>query len=150
MISDWGATHSAQFINAGLDMEMIDGPDSTGYQEPAFLGAVAAACRRRPIPPARTRATSMAATFPKSLPRRTADSAISASRSSPKTIAEALADGSITEAAVTRAAGHVLYEMDRFGLLDGKPKHDVTAQAIEANARIIEKTGEEAAVLLEE
>ena len=28
------------------------------------------------------------------------------------------------------------------------PKHEVTAQAIEANAKIIEKTGEEAAVLL--
>src|ERR1019366_5805676 len=43
VVSDWGATHSAQFLNAGLDMEMIDGPDSSGYQEPAFLGAQAAA-----------------------------------------------------------------------------------------------------------
>jgi beta-glucosidase len=32
--SDWGATHSAQFMNAGLDMEMIDGSDSSGSQEP--------------------------------------------------------------------------------------------------------------------
>src|ERR1700678_28859 len=39
LISDWGATHSAEFMNDGLDMEMIDGPDSEGHQEPAFLGA---------------------------------------------------------------------------------------------------------------
>ena len=54
----------------------------------------------------------------------------------------------MNEAAITRAAGHVLYEMERFGYLDGQSKHDVTAQAIEENARIIEKTGEDAAVLL--
>ena len=42
MVSDWGATHSALFLNAGLDVEMIDGPDSSGYQEPAFLSAEAA------------------------------------------------------------------------------------------------------------
>jgi beta-glucosidase len=39
--------------------------------------------------------------------------------------------------------------MIRFGYLDGlSSKHRVTAQSIAANARIIEKTGEEAAVLL--
>ena len=32
--------------------------------------------------------------------------------------------------------------------MDGMQKHDVTAQAMEANAKIIEKTGEDAAVLL--
>ena len=61
---------------------------------------------------------------------------------------EALKDGTVNEAAVTRAAGHVLYEMVHFGYLDGMQKHNVTPQQIEANAKIIEKTGEEAAVLL--
>ena len=61
---------------------------------------------------------------------------------------EALKDGTVTEAAVTRAAGRVLYEIVHFGYLDGQSKHDVTTQAIEANAKIIEKTGEDAAVLL--
>ena len=42
----------------------------------------------------------------------------------------------------------MLYEIVHFGYLDGQSKHEVTAQAIEANAKIIEKTGEEAAVLL--
>jgi beta-glucosidase len=62
---------------------------------------------------------------------------------------EALEDGSVSEAAITRAAGRVLYEMDRFGYLDGVSKHQITPQPIAANAKIIEKTSEEAAVLLE-
>ena len=33
-------------------------------------------------------------------------------------------------------------------IMDGQSKHDVTEQSIEANAKIIEKTGEDAAVLL--
>ena len=61
---------------------------------------------------------------------------------------EALKDGTVTEAAITRAAGHVLYEIARFGYLDGQSKHEVTAQSIDANAKIIQKTGEDAAVLL--
>ena len=61
---------------------------------------------------------------------------------------EALKDGTVNEAAITQAAGRVLYEIVHFGYLDGQSKHEVTQQAIEANAKIIEKTGEEAAVLL--
>jgi beta-glucosidase len=38
--------------------------------------------------------------------------------------------------------------MDRFGYLDGKQKHTVTAQDIEQNAAVIQKTAEDAAVLL--
>ena len=66
----------------------------------------------------------------------------------PEKMPEALKDGTVTEATITRAAGRVLYEIVHFGYLDGQSKHDVTAQAIEANAKIIEKTGEDAAVLL--
>jgi beta-glucosidase len=42
----------------------------------------------------------------------------------------------------------VLYEIVKFGYMDGMQKHNVTPQEIEANAKIIEKTGEDAAVLL--
>jgi beta-glucosidase len=66
----------------------------------------------------------------------------------PKKMADALKDGTVNEAAITRAAGRVLYEIVHFGYLDGQSKHEVTEQSIEANATIIEKTGEEAAVLL--
>ena len=61
---------------------------------------------------------------------------------------EALKHGTVSEAAVTRAAGYVLSQIVRFGYLDGLSKHDVTAQSIDENAKIIEKTGEDAAVLL--
>jgi beta-glucosidase len=63
-------------------------------------------------------------------------------------ILAALKDGAVSQAEINRAAGHVLYEMAQFGYLDGLSKHQVTAQSVEENATIIEKTGEESAVLL--
>jgi beta-glucosidase len=146
--SDWGAMHSAIFMNAGVDVEMIDGPDSTGYQEPAFMGARAAALP----PPATEAGDSLGDIYGGSVPEEPAhsptDDADLGAKVEPLTIAEALKSGAVSEATVTRAAGHVLQEMERFGLLDGRHKHAVSAQSIEANAKIIEKTGEEAAVLL--
>jgi beta-glucosidase len=65
-----------------------------------------------------------------------------------KKMPEALKEGTVSEASVTRAAGRVLYEIVRFGYLDGLSKHEITAQSIEENARIIERTSEEGAVLL--
>ena len=147
--SDWGATHSAQFMNDGLDIEMIDGPDSSGYQEPAFLGAEPAALL---APAADSNGESMGDIYGGSIPEESAGPSASdidlGAKVEPETINEALKTGSVGEATVTRAAGHVLYEMERFGFLDGRSKHVVTAHATEANARIIGRTGEEAAVLL--
>jgi beta-glucosidase len=68
--------------------------------------------------------------------------------SDPATMRTALKDGSITETTITAAARRVLYEIDRFGYLDGKQKHDVTPQDFKVNGEIIEKTAEDAAVLL--
>ena len=68
--SDWSATHSALFMNVGLDVEMIDGPDSSGYQMPAYMDAEAASVPGRPIPRARALATSTAVSSRKrGLPR---------------------------------------------------------------------------------
>jgi beta-glucosidase len=64
------------------------------------------------------------------------------------TLRDALKNGSITEATVTAAARRVLYEMDRFGYLDGKQKHTITPQDIEANAAVIRRTAADAVVLL--
>ena len=147
VISDWGATHSALFLKDGLDMEMIDGPDSTGYQEPAFLGAVAAATLPPPDPGGEDKGDIYGGTIPEEPAASTADTDIG-EKVPPQPIADALADGSVTEADVTRAAGHVLATMNRFGLLDGGSRHDIRAQSVAANAAIIRKTGEEAAVLL--
>jgi beta-glucosidase len=148
VISDWGATHSAQFMNAGLDMEMIDGPDSTGYQEPAFLGAQPAALP----PPADPNGDTLGDIYGGSIPEEAAAPATDESDVgapvAPETLADALRAGSVTEATVTRAAGRVLTQMERFGYLDGRSKHTVTPHALEANTGIIERTAAEAAVLL--
>jgi beta-glucosidase len=69
-------------------------------------------------------------------------------RGGPEKMPQALKDGTVTEATVTRAAGHVLYEIAQFGYLDGQSKHAVTEQSIDENAKIIEKTAEDSAVLL--
>ena len=144
--SDWGATHAVDFINAGLDMEM---PGSEGQSLPSFFDSL-------PVPQPAHAANdddgggSFGGDNPEE-PVRKRDGGGSGDwgiKLDPKKMPEALKDGTVNEAAITRAAGRVLYEIVRFGYLDGQAKHEVTAQAIEANAKIIEKTGEEAAVLL--
>jgi beta-glucosidase len=55
---------------------------------------------------------------------------------------------SVSVATITRAAGRVLLQMDRFGLLDGKSHHEVTPSSIAENAKIVQKTSEDSAVLL--
>ena len=145
--SDWGAAHSATFINAGLDMEM---PGSGVLSVPAFFDT------RPEPPPAPHIADATAGMFgghiPEEppLPPHNQGSFFerAAPQQNPVKMPEALKDGTITEATITRAAGAVLYEMDQFGYLDGMSKHNVTPQDIDANARIIEKTGEDSAVLL--
>lgn len=60
----------------------------------------------------------------------------------------ALHSGQISEANIDRAVGRILCQIDRFGLLDGKSKHDVTPIDTGADAPIVLKTAEDAAVLL--
>lgn len=66
----------------------------------------------------------------------------------PLIMSDALKQGIVSEATVTAAARRVLYEIDRFGYLDGRQKHNITPQDIDANAKVIEHTAEQAAVLL--
>jgi beta-glucosidase len=151
--SDWGAVHAVNFINAGLDMEMPGEPKpgGGGFSLPAFFDLQPAP----PPPPAREVAAETEAAgnmFGGHIPEEPAPKRFDFSdfgvKLDPKKMAEALKDGTVNEAAITRAAGRVLYEIVHFGYLDGQSKHEVTEQSIEANAAIIEKTGEEAAVLL--
>ncbi|MGC9198881.1 MAG: beta-glucosidase [Acidobacteriaceae bacterium] len=140
--SDWGAVHAVNFINAGLDMEM----PGTGLGIPSFFSLTPP----RPIPPHAMK--DMMAMFgghipeePTPAPGGKGDFGVELN---PERMPAALKDGTVTEARITQAAGRVLSEMDKFGYLDGGEKHSVTPQDIEANAKIIEKTGEDAAVLL--
>jgi beta-glucosidase len=146
--SDWGATHSVKFINAGLDMEMPG--------EPAPGGGGTSYFDAQPIPPPQPPSADnggMTDMYGGHIPEEPPPAASSTdintdAKPDPKKMIEALKDGTVGEAAVTRAAGRVLYEIVRFGYMDGVQKHSVTGHAIEDNARIIEKTGEDAAVLL--
>ena len=146
--SDWGATHGVDFINAGLDMEMPGNTGDGGLALPSFFDTVPA----RPAPPHSTTDDIVAAMFGGHLPEEPAPTPFDMSgfgvQLNPEKMDGALKDGTVDVATVNRAAGRVLFEMIRFGYLDGMQKHDVTGHATEANARIIEKTGEDAAVLL--
>jgi beta-glucosidase len=150
--SDWGAVHAVNFINAGLDMEMPGEPKLGGFTLPSYYDLLPPP----PPPPARRAADGgmdeMMAMFGGHIPeepvRERGGPGDFGMKLDPKKMADALKDGTVNEAAITRAAGRVLYEIVHFGYLDGQSKHDVTEQSIEANAKIIEKTGEEAAVLL--
>jgi len=153
--SDWGAVHAVNFINAGLDMEMPGEPTAitSGWGMPSFFDLLPAP----PPPPARradpaAMAEIVADMFGGRIPEEPApergDFSGFGRTLNPEKMADALKDGTVNEAAITRAAGRVLYEIVRFGYMDGQQKHDITPQAIEANAKIMEKTGEEAAVLL--
>ncbi len=145
--SDWGATHAVTFINAGLDMEMPGPSRPGGFPIPSFFDSQPA-----PPPAPRRLGAVVAAMFGGHLPEEPAPERFNGGdfgvKLSPEKMPAALKDGTVTEATVTRAAGYVLYEMVKFGYLDGLSKHQVTAQAIDANAKIIQKTGEDAAVLL--
>jgi beta-glucosidase len=150
--SDWGAVHAVNFINAGLDMEM------PGEANPRDLYPIPSFFDSKPVPPPpppldRAAMAEMGNMFGGHIPEEPSrvwgggggDWGV---KLNPEKMPEALKDGTVNESAITRAAGRVLYEIVHFGYLDGQSKHEVTEQSIEANAAIIEKTGEEAAVLL--
>jgi beta-glucosidase len=146
--SDWGAVHAVNFINAGLDMEMPGEPSAQirAWGIPTFFDRLPA-YSPQPRKVDADDSNAFGGTIPEE-PGRPFSFGDFGVNLDPKKMTEALRDGTVNEATVTRAAGRVLYEIVRFGYLDGLSKHEVTAQSIEANAKIIEKTGEEAAVLL--
>jgi beta-glucosidase len=142
--SDWGALHGANFMNAGLDMEM----PGTGLGIPSYFTLAP------PLPPPPPHAMEdMMQMFGGHIPEEPAkpvDMPIGgpAKKTPPERLPEAMKNGTVTEATITRAAGKVLYEIVHFGYMDGMQKHSVTPQDVDANAKIIEKTAEDAAVLL--
>jgi len=148
--SDWGAVHAVTFINAGLDMEMPGEPKpGAAFSMPSYFDSQPVP----PPPPARGSSNGeMAAMFGGHIPEEPAPERRGTGnvgvRLELKKMPDALKDGTVSDEAVTRAAGRVLYEIVHFGYMDGQQKHDVTRQDFDANAKIIEKTGEDAAVLL--
>lgn len=149
--SDWGAVHNVHFINNGLEMEM-PGLLPPGSPMGIFLHSYFQTTPHstKPVPKldAKALAGMLGGTIPEEPQQAAFDFSSFPREAGKETMRDALRNGSVTEAAITRAAGRVLYEMDHFGYLDGKQKHGVTPEAIAANAAVIEKTAEDAAVLL--
>jgi beta-glucosidase len=149
--SDWGAVHNVTFINNGLDMEM---PGLIPRDSP-FAGLMHSFFETIPPagpPPPPIDMSAVAGILGGSIPEEPAPDPNAFSSfprdADTRTMRDVLKDGTVKEVTVTAAARRVLYEMDRFGYLDGKQKHTITAQDIDKNAEVIRKTSEDAAVLL--
>jgi beta-glucosidase len=67
---------------------------------------------------------------------------------SPANLKTAIAAGTVSEATVNEALARILGQYERFGLLDGRSKHDVTAEPIAADEAVVQRTAEDAATLL--
>src|SRR6185437_4016984 len=109
--SDWGATHAVTFINAGLDMEMPGEPPlkARDWSLPTYFDS-------RPIlpppPPAKPRADDVGGDMfgghmPEEPPPEPEEDAAASGKVHYRKMPQALEDGTVSEAAVTRAAGRV-------------------------------------------
>ncbi|MCL2658981.1 MAG: glycoside hydrolase family 3 C-terminal domain-containing protein [Acidobacteriaceae bacterium] len=143
--SDWGAIHGTDFIKAGVDMEM-PGPLPSTLSTPQFFFDM-------PLPLApleKPGAIKAVDAVPWHLPEEPeSDARWPQDSTRPVTdLKRMVQSGALSEDVINRAARRILFQMDRFGLLDGKSKHAITPLDVEATAKIIRKTGEDAAVLL--
>jgi beta-glucosidase len=60
----------------------------------------------------------------------------------------AIAAGTVSMSTIDAAVGHILFEMDRFGLLSGHSKHNVTPEPVNADEQVVQQTAQDAATLL--
>ncbi len=155
--SDWGAVHSPDFINQGLTMEM-PGPGPKGSPMGAMIFSFFTTDKPEPPKPLKFNTALLAGFFGRPLPEEPAMRPFDAGTFGTRQDAHVnfwnlQQEGKLSDATVTRAAGYVLYEMDKFGYLDHPtpgqlaPKNP-PVHAVEANARVIRKTSDDAAVLL--
>jgi beta-glucosidase len=158
--SDWGATHAAEFINAGLDMEMPGelrvGPDNEQLMTSYFSATEAIL-----VPPKSADAMGFG---PRGrIPEESieepapsgggadggADGGSAVARVDERdNLRAALQAGTVTEATITQAARRILLQMQRFGLLEGHSRHSLTRQPVGRDAAVVLRTAEDGAVLL--
>jgi beta-glucosidase len=154
--SDWGATHAADYISKGLDMEM---PGTVGGDSPmaammfSFFNykQVSGETPKQPDMGAMMAAMGGMGGIPEEM---TFDSGggfpggPGGSNDKRVNLWELLHNGTVKESEITQAVGRVLLQYKKFGFLDHKPQHEILPHQEEANAKVIQKTGEDAAVLL--
>jgi len=155
--SDWGAVHAANYINNGLDMEM-PGPGPKDSELSAMIFSFFTTEEPKPAPPPVFNTALLAGFFGGNLPEEPKPKpidfgAFGTAHDAHTNFWNLRHEGKLDDATITRAAGRVLYEIDKFGYLDhptpgqSGPK-DPPVHAEEANAAVIQKTAEDAAVLL--
>jgi beta-glucosidase len=148
--SDWGATHAPSFINNGLDMEM-PGPGPKDDPNSGFFFSFFTTEKPKPPPsgkPDYSFCDAGPGTMPEEPKQEPPDCAAMFGNDPRVNFWNLLRSGELKEETITQAVGRVLSQMDKFGYLDHPPDHQIHEHATEANARIIQKTAEEAAVLL--
>lgn len=148
--SDWGATHGTLFINQGLDLEMPGPMLDAPFSLPSYFNAEPPPPPANPPGPGGMGDMDFGFSFggiPEEPPNPLD---LSGFRNPPPVegMMPAVRAGDVKEETITRAVGRILEQMDKFGLLDGKGKHSVTTVPSAANASILRKTAEDAAVLL--
>jgi len=172
--SDWGATHAAEFINAGLDLEM-PGELRVGPGREQLMTSYFSGTELTLVP---SKSTDQMGFGPRGRipeedtePHPTlgtgAGAGVGGGAGPDVTAAEAdvhlnlwaaLQAGRVTEATITRAARRILLQMQRFGLLERRrprlPQQQLPLQRqsarepIERDARVVLRTEEDGAVLL--
>jgi len=142
--SDWGATHATDFINAGLDVEM-PGPLPVSWAGPSYF-----VNGRPPAPKPQTGKPEGPVITDGGLPEEPRSKpGFDHPEPQPTTdLRKLVADGVVSEETITHAAGRVLLQMEKFGYLDGNAKLSITPLDESENAKIIEKTSIDSAVLL--
>jgi len=149
--SDWGATHGTPFINEGLDLEMPGPMPDAPFSLPTYFSA-----EPPPPRPAHPPGPDVLGDLDFGFdfdgipeePKNPIDLSGFMNPAPIEGMMPAVRAGEVKEETITRAVGRILGQMDKFGLLDGKGKHSVTPVSSAANAPIVRKTGEDAAVLL--
>ena len=148
--SDWGATHAPSFINNGLDMEM-PGPGPKDSPMSGFFFSFFTTEKPQPPPsgkPDMSLFEGFFNTIPEEPKPKPPDFGGMFGKDPRVNFWNLLQSGELKEETITRAAGRVLEQMDKFGYLDHPPDHQIHPHAEQENARIIQRTAEDAAVLL--
>jgi beta-glucosidase len=142
--SDWGAVHGTPFVDAGDDLEM---PGSGTIMDSYFEAQLPrAGSLRKPL------LGPEISPIPEEYARDPPPFTLTVPMERPMGMLNAVERGAVSEQAVTRAAGRILTQMQRFGLLDRKGAAAASGVQSEhvalANAATVLKTSEDAAVLL--
>lgn len=146
VVSDWGANHAPTFLNAGLDLEMAG---YTADYKPCFFCPESEPLP--PLPPEDDKKSKSyeAYAWPARTPEEPPRLYIGHRHyEQPHGMLAAVKAGQVEPDRITQAAGRILLQEDRFGWLDGKAKHDITPVPFDEDVKVVEKTSEDAAVLL--